>query len=136
MLVSERWLVRSLGDWEVNVANTPELQLLLDQLMSAAPILPELAALTEHLGAQLRDEAERCRRQSDELRADAEPLSRPSRRAVEDSVAAGFRAGKAAALADEAERWAALAYALRHGWTAVDAQASSGDWAIVDEHSN
>jgi hypothetical protein len=109
----------------------------LEQVMSAAPVLPELSELTEQLGAQLRDEAQRSRIQSDVMRTAVEENSRPSRQAVEDAVAAGFRAGKAAALADEAERWAALAYALRHGRAVVGGDAPGAGWAaIVDEKSD
>jgi len=105
--------------------------------MTAAPLLPELADLMGQLSTQLRDEAERYGVQSDAMRASVEQTSRPSRQAVEDALAAGFRAGKAAALADEAERWSAFAYALRQGWSAVDTETAVDGFAgFVDKPSD
>jgi hypothetical protein len=103
----------------------------MEQVMRAAPDWPQLADLTERLSTQLGDETERCRSQSDAMRADVVQMSRPSRRAVEDAVAAGFRAGRGAALADEAERWSALAYALRHGGAVRDSDSPDDGWAAV-----
>src|SRR4051794_13114507 len=49
------WLARSLGVWEVRVASSPEARVLIERLMTAAPLLPELADLMGQLSTQLRD---------------------------------------------------------------------------------
>jgi hypothetical protein len=105
-------------------------------MMSAAPVLPELADLTDQLAAQLRETAEGLRGQSDALRAAVEQTSGRSRRALDDAVAAGFRAGRAAALTDDAERWSGLGYALRHGWTVRDADPEDAGAAIRTKQSD
>jgi hypothetical protein len=115
------------------VANSPELHLLVEQVMNAAPVMPEFADLIDQLSSHLGDEAERWRSHSDAMRSSVEKISRPSRRTVEDAIAAGFRSGKAAALTDEAERWSGLAYALRHGWSVADAEtATDAEAAFLD----